>query len=631
QVQRGVGNSLYCDASFGGTINVALNSLSRERYSRLTFGYGEFTHLGKSFSDMYKQSIEYSSGLIDGRWHFTGRFSKQKTGGYRENSWYEGWAYAYSLARLDKNMTTELYIYGGPMKMHLAYYGASRRDITADRRSNVLTYPNETDNFNQPHYHLHNTWQINNHATLANTLYYIRGKGFYEQYKDGRSFPEYNIDSSMIDLDPGTGEPYEAADLVRQQWVYKSQWGWNPTLTIEQGRHTLTLGGSFYYFESDHRGQVVWAQHIRGLLSPQHKYYQYYGKKWAGSFYAQTHSQLTEKLSSQVTAQLRYQRYKFDQVPMGAFVGYDYDLNWLFFSPRIGFNYSLTKQLDLFTNFAVSSRTPDDASIYDASDPNVLPSLEIESVNADSTVYEFGDPLMDNERVYDFELGAKYNADKLAFEMNLFWMDFRNEIIPYGGFNENNNLLYTTNAPRSVHAGVELSATAKPLDGLKLSANFACNYNRVKEYVDTIEVYDENWVVTGTLIEDYKNKKLAGFPDFLGGLVADWEYKGWRFTNRLRWVGRRYVELANIEDNSLDPYLVGSLSVQYSVGSFANLGRLTLMARIDNLGDMKYETTGYGWTEAYRETGLPQQVSYKSEYFVAPERSFYGQIQLEMF
>ena len=74
---------------------------------------------------------------------------------------------------------------------------------------------------------------------------------------------------------------------------------------------------------------------------------------------------------------MRYQRYKFDQERMGAFKGFDYDLDWLFFSPRLGFNLALTEQLNLFTNFAVSSRTPTDAAIYDANDPNILPSLEI--------------------------------------------------------------------------------------------------------------------------------------------------------------------------------------------------------------------------------------------------------------
>ncbi len=141
QIQRGVGNSLYGDASFGGTINVATSALSRGRYTKLTSGYGEYLHRGAFLSDIYKQSLEYSSGLVDGRWQFGGRFSKQKTGGYRENSWYEGWAYAFSVARLDAHMTTELYVYGGPMKMHLAYWGATREAINANRRSNVLDLP----------------------------------------------------------------------------------------------------------------------------------------------------------------------------------------------------------------------------------------------------------------------------------------------------------------------------------------------------------------------------------------------------------------------------------------------------------------------------------------------------------
>ena len=138
QIQRGIGNSLYGDGSFGGTINVAYSGLSRDRYTKLTFGYGEYTSGGKSISDIYKQSVEYSSGLIDGRWHYTGRFSKQKTSGYRENSWYRGWAYAFSVGRIDANTTTELYIYGGPMKMHLAYWGASRDAKNENRRGNVL-------------------------------------------------------------------------------------------------------------------------------------------------------------------------------------------------------------------------------------------------------------------------------------------------------------------------------------------------------------------------------------------------------------------------------------------------------------------------------------------------------------
>ncbi|MEW5796777.1 MAG: TonB-dependent receptor [Candidatus Zixiibacteriota bacterium] len=504
--------------------------------------------------------------------------------------------------------------------MHGASGGASRPAITADRRGNVLTYANETDNFNQPHYHLHNTWQLSDQLTLANTLYYVRGKGFYEQYKDGRLFSEYNVDPSLVDVDTATGEPYTEGDLVRQQWVHKNQWGWNPTLAVERDRHTHTLGGSFYYFESNHWGQVVWAQHIAGLLPPQHKFYQYYGKKWAGSIYAQTHSKLTERLSSQITAQLRYQRYKFDQVPMGAFRGYDYELDWLFFSPRVGLNYKVSEPVDLFANFAVSSRTPTDAAIYDANDPTILPSLEIDRVNADSTIYEFGDPLMDNERVYDFELGGRYRSEKFALEANLFWMDFRNEIIPYGGLNPNTGLPITTNAERSVHSGMELAATSTPVRAIKLSCNYSYNYNRVKEYSAFLDGYR---VV-------FDDKKLVNFPDYLASFVVDYERGNWRATSRTRFVGRRYMELLNVESLSLDPYVVSSLSFSYFLPDFLNLGKVTFSVRVDNLGDKKYEASGYGGNYAYNDGGQVV-VDGWAEYFVAPERSFWGQVQVEMF
>ena len=619
QVQRGVGNSIYGDASFGGTINVATNALSGRRGAKTTFGYGEYTHGGESVGGIAKQSVEYSSGLIDGQWHFTGRFSKQRTDGYRENSWYNGWAYALSLSRLDENMTTELYIYGGPMQMHLAYYGATREAITANRLGNVLTYGNETDNFNQPHYHLHNNWQISDRVTLANTLYYIRGKGYYEQYETGSTFSEYNIDPGMIDLD-SVGQPYTTGNLVRQQWVYKNQYGWNPTLTISHTRGAHTLGGSFYYFESDHWGQVVWGEHLTSTVDPRHRYYQYFGKKWVGSVYAQEHYRLTDRLSAQATAQLRFQRYSFDQVKMGAFLGLDYDLDWVFFSPRLGANYALSEKINLFANVAVSSRTPTDASIYDANDPNILPSLKIKSVNADSTVYEFGDPLMKNERVYDFELGANYRTDRVSGEINLFWMDFRNEIIPQGGLNPNTGLEITVNADRSVHAGVELSATVRPVSALTVDGNFAWNYDRVKKYKPELDGYPV----------DFADKKIAGFPDYLSNLVVDYSKSGWRFTHRLSLVGRRYMELQNIDSLSLDPYATGSVSASYTFKSVLSLGALTVEGRIDNWADKKYETLGYGGNYAY-EDGGQVVVEGWAEYYVAPERSFYGQIVMEMF
>ncbi len=630
QVQRGVGNSLYGDASFGGSVNIVTSTLDRPRQVVLTAGYGVYTSAGGSVSDIYKQSLEYSSGLIDGRWAFSGRFSKQKTGGYRYRSWYSGWAYNFSVARLDHNMTTELYVYGGPMHMHLAYYGASRADLEQDRRTNSLSYANETDNFNQPHYELHNTLQLGDRMTLSNTLYYIRGKGYYEQFKETRKFAEYNIDPSFIDIDTSTGAPFSRGDLVRQKWVEKNQVGWNPRLDIEHERGRHALGGSFYYFESDHRGQVVWAQHLSGPLSPRQRYYQYAGRKLVASAFAQENYRLTEKLSTQLAVQLRYAGFDFEQVKLGAFAGHEYDVDWLFLSPRVGFTYALTEGTAGYVNFAVASRAPSDDDLYDADDPDKFPQLEILS-NSGDTLFTFGDPTVASERLWDIEFGINHQAERLQVGGNLFWMRYTDENVFEGGVDDVGRYI-SVNVDRAVHMGVELSAAVTPVDGLTLGGNASYNYNRVKEYVDSLVVYDQDWNYLGRHVVDYKDKTTSGFPEYLGQFTADYKSDRGRVTFGLRFAGEQFVELLNVDSLAIEPHTVAFLSASYTFRNLFDLGDLKVSGRVDNLFDSKYITSGYGYSYGVVESpGDPVTVVTETEYFVAAERSFYGQVSLELF
>jgi iron complex outermembrane receptor protein len=310
-----------------------------------------------------------------------------------------------------------------------------------------------------------------------------------------------------------------------------------------------------------------------------------------------------------------------DEERVGAFVGHNYDMDWLFVSPRLGFTYAVNESVSLFTNFAISSRPPIVATIYDGTNPNVQPLMEITSVNSDSTAYTFGDPLIEAERVYDFELGGEYRGERLTASANLFWMDFHDEILPYGTYNPFTGLRAAVNADRTLHAGIELSAAWQLADKLKVDGNFSYNYNRVKDFTIDLDGYQV----------DFADKKIPGFPDYLGSLVIDGKLGNWRVTPRVKLAGRRYMELENIEHLSLEPFVVASLSLGYTFDSFLQIGRLTISGRVDNLGDKKYETYGYGWVYAYDDGSGNTIVDGGAEYYVAPERSFYGQLQLEMF
>ncbi len=596
QVQRGVGMSAFGDASFGGSVNIASAGLTRARRITVTSGFGGLFEGTDYIGDMRKQSVEYSSGLIDGRWSLSGRYSKQYSDGYREHSWFDGWAYFFSLSRLDPKMTTTVNLYGGPIRYHMAWYGISRDELETNRRYNPTPYDNQTDNFNQPHYELHHRFQIDENLLLRNTLYYIRGKGFYEQFKEGRDIGEYNIPDSYL-ADPAV----EEIDLVRQKWVTKSQYGWHPRLDWVHARGSASIGANLYYFSSEHWGQVIWAEQLTSALDPRHKYYEYFGKKYLASSYVQGSYRATDRVRLQGTLQLKYLKYRFKQTMMGLFVGYQYSMDWLFLSPRLGVTYQLTDGADLFASFAVSSREPDDKTIYDADDPDAFPALKRWKLAIDA------------ERVYDFELGGNLRHDRGTVGLNLYWIEFRNEIVAAGGLDED-GLPIMGNADRSVHAGLELSGRCRINRYLTASGNASCAFNRLREYY----VYkDMDWdgVADDTL--DYSGNPVAGFPEYLASLILDSRVDPMRFVLRLRAAGRQYIENGNNRELSIDPHLVTSLSTSVALGELAEYGLFTLAARVDNLFNTKYEAFG-----AADDWG--------AYYIPAAERTFFVQLKWEL-
>ena len=455
-------------------------------------------------------------------------------------------------------MTTQLYVYGGPMRMHLAYWGVSK-DAIATRPSGQPAQLRQRDRqFQSASLSTAQHLPPERPRTLTNTFYYIRGKGYYEQLEtlsSNADFVEYGIDTAFAALD--------TANLVRQQWVYKNQWGWNPRLDIEHTRGSHSLGGSFYYFDSDHWGQVVWAEGITDPnYDPRQRYYQYYGKKWVGSLFAQEYYKLTDRLAAQLTAQVRYQRYSFNQDRMGPYKGYAYNVDWLFFSPRLGLNYRATDNLSFFANAAISSRTPTDASMYDANDPYVMPSLRsrVSAPTRLNSCSAIRPPSPNGCMILNS--GSSYRAERANLGITLFWMEFRNEIIPYGGVNRD-GIAITVNADRSVHAGIETSAAVEPADKLKLSGNLSFNYNRIKDYPADVDGFNVN----------FADKTVTGFPDYLGSLLADYEYHGARVTWRNQFVGKQYMDLWNIDSLAINPYYTSSLSLSYGLDNFMNVGR----------------------------------------------------------
>ncbi|HEX03876.1 MAG TPA: TonB-dependent receptor, partial [Bacteroidetes bacterium] len=281
QVQRGAGSALLGLPSAGGTIDVQTQTYSDKPAISAEYGLGSY--------NTQRGSVHLASGPIQDRYFMDARFSRITSDGYRDQSWSDYFSYYLSAARVDENMTTRLVLFGGPIKNHMAYYGVSREQLAQDREQNPLTYEDETDNYYQPHYQLHNTWDIADNLRLQNTLYYIRGEGFFNV-----SYPSwwgYGWDSWGLE-DPGVA----IGDMVARQHVENHQGGWQPRLTWKLNDHTLDIGGQYISHRSRHYGELIWGAVLPDGTEPNHVWCDYEGRKRIISGYVQDRWKVTPRL-----------------------------------------------------------------------------------------------------------------------------------------------------------------------------------------------------------------------------------------------------------------------------------------------------------------------------------------------
>ncbi len=613
QVQRGVGSLLYGPvSSFGGSVNLVTRGRKEQKYLTFQSTIGSY--------NTRRYSTDFSTGEMDGTYSTYGRFAKIDSDGYRDRSWTHGWSYFLSGSRDDKNMQTTVSLFGGPIRAHFAWNGITREQLETDRTYNPYEYEHAADDFLQQHYQIINEWRISDKVQLNNTLFHVNGEGFYESLKTRRKLSEYNL-PSFSTSDPeflGEDDRYYAAedtdgdgnvdrytlkrtDLVRRKWVDKRQFGWLPRVRIQHGKGELAVGGELSLFDAEHFGEVLWAKYLSQAANPRNRYYTYNTDKISTSVFLQELYRLTKQVNLFGALQFQHHTFKLrlnaEDYPV--YTPYDYTIRYNFLMPRVGVNYNLNDAMQLFVSFSVARREPRDSDIHDADDPGSAPLFG--TMDVANGVYE--DPLVKPETLYDTELGMGYRKGRIGVMVNGYWMDFRDEIVPTGQLNDNDEPIFG-NAPKSVHRGVELSLSAKLPASLTFSGHVSLSDNTFSEYTEYD--YDANWKVVAL---DRSGNTIAGFPALLSNARLTYKCEGFYSSIQVRRVGRIYADHSESEEHSIDPYSVINLSVGYDLSQ--RLGTPTsLNLHINNLLDTEYETYGatYGG------------VSY---YIPAAERSFY--------
>lgn len=576
QVQRGAGSLWSGTPAIGGAINLITSNFTRRRGITLTGGYGTF--------NTRKVGLTASSGLIDDRYAIYGRLSRISSDGYRRNSWSRLGSYFLGAARFDRDMTLQINTYGGPVADHLAYYGVPRTVLNdrAARRGNPIRRPEEIENFSQPHYELIHEWR-RGQTTLHNTLFYVRGEGFFDYDGSWAPYTYFRIKPENGFTVAGNPAELYIPNALIHAVVENDQYGWMPRLRLAHHRGVLTLGGEMRLHRSLHYGTLKWGEGLPAGVTPDYRYYQYRGGKQMFSLYANEVWQAAEKLRLLGEMTLVHHTYRLHDEK---YIGTDFRVPYLFFNPKVGLNYHLNAQWHGYLTLARTSREPRLKNLYDAAEASTPESwgapVRPQFAMVDGR-YDYEQPLVKHETLYNLEAGVGYERNDLTLTGNYYLMEFRDEIVKSGRLDRFGQPV-TGNAARTRHQGIELVGRARLSAVWHATGNLTWSNNRLIRHTQ----YGDGRPVR------LDGNTIAGFPGLLANLRLSWRSRGWDFSLAGRHVGTFYTTHLEKMEQRVEACTLADLHLGYTLENVPGLQSLTWQVTINNLFDALYAAGGEG-------------------------------------
>lgn len=535
QIQRGVGSSTSGAGAFGASINLnTLNTSNAKAFGELSNSYGSFNTI--------KNTVKFGTGLIKEKWSFEGRLSQLKSDGYIDRATSNLKSYYLTGGYVGDKTMLKAVIFSGHEKTYQAWYGVPLRYVDSSdtelRKHNPYTYENEVDNYDQTHYQLHFVQKAGKYSKFNVSLHYTRGLGYYEQYKTGDNLADYGLQ----DVITASGDTISQTDLIRRRWLDNHFYGTVFSYNYKKDALNLIVGGGANQYVGGHYGEVIWSQFAsNGAI--RHRYYDDEATKNDINVYVKVDYKIGEKLNLLVDLQERMIQYDF--------LGFDNELNNVdqsisasFFNPKAGVNYKLKKAHSVYGFFGVGNKEPN-RDDYTNSTPNSRPS---------------------HESMTDIEVGYKLKKDKIYANLNLYSMDYTNQLILTGAINDVGAAV-RTNVKSSYRRGVELSAGVQLSKKIEWKANATLSDNKIASFTEFID----DWDTWGQVETSYQNTDIAFSPSIIASNqiiykpIKSEKYGDVEFAVISKYVGEQYIDNTSNDERKLDAYLVNDFRVQYSV------------------------------------------------------------------
>ena len=578
-VQRGVGTSTNGSASFGASLNMRTDQ--RDTASHFTLGFN---------GGMYKTFREMASAhiVLPSHWMVNARFSKVNSDGFLYHSGSDLYSYYGDLGWYGRKTQVVARVFGGKEKTGQAWEGVDYNTAYgidgADRRTNPADSFN-TDNYAQQHAQLAITHRFTPQWSLNATLHYTHGNGYYEQYKK-KAYSYWGLDTTMV------ADPTKKSYGLYQKWLENHFFGAVLSAKYISENVDAQFGAAANDYMGQHWGTLDYlAKPALTVLPVHYEYYRNSGNKIDANAYAKANwrviNKAQERLSLYADLQYRFIRYSIAGINDETMSELPLTQDFHFFNPKAGLTYQNKGHL-LTASFAMANREPSRSNYT-------------ENIAYNPATDDYTGTMPKAETLYDYELGYSYAHPRFNIGVNLYFMDYDNQLVLTGEHNDVGKYL-TMNVKDSYRMGAELTAAVKITDWFRWEGNMVVSRNKIRNYEQLIKVYDnsETWNKVGvdTVSGDVT---IAFSPTITAMSLFTFDYAGFIGTIQTNVTSRQYLDNTMDEHAMLKAYTTTNVNLQYKlplkgerlkVKGERYIPDIKILCQINNIFNSKFASNG---------------------------------------
>ncbi|MDL2718190.1 MAG: TonB-dependent receptor [Acidobacteriota bacterium] len=546
--------------------SVNLESLDATRAPGLTGSLG-----GGSFGTAFA-SANWNSGTFGGGWRLSLRPSWQTTDGFRESSGVQQDSLFFTAVRDFEQSSLRISGFVGEERIQQAFLAVEPRVLERNLAYNPMS-SDERDHFHEYLVNAQWTLALGDDASLSLQPYAVGAGGWYRLYADAErtNLQEYGL-----------------------SWLFG---GGIATFTQKLGAFRMTLGANANTYKSAHSlndgdGARLYTNH---------------GTKGEFSGFMKLLGDLG-RWHPFVDAQVRHARFGYE-----GSVG-DTATSWTFFNPKAGVRLDLAPRASAYLSVGRTEREPGRSDLlYGADNAPSLPDLTA----------------VKPERVWDVELGAEWRTRTLALKVDLYDMEFRNEIAATGEISAI-GLPLRRNVDESYRRGIELEASWQALEALRLSTSINASRNRISSWTQFYDVYDASGDYAGSTSRTYHDVVPVATPPFIATLGAETTaLKGLTAGMTGRYVAASWLDNTNAEGLEAPRTFQLDATLVMDLARWIPAGKPRLKVQVNNvLDNRRLWPRGYSYLYANRDAAGADTLAGIPYYYPLATRSVH--VSLDM-